>query len=225
MEHVVACAVASSVAEIATLPICTLKTNLQNKSQRDIPYILNSIYTKHGIRGFYNASLWAVSSQVFSTTSKYYLYRRLQEDVPNRFLAGGLSGLLASLLTHPLDVIKVHSQMHKSFCKQLYQAGPGIFYRGYSKTLSKSTLGSILYLPLFDSFEERLRNPLLSSLCSAVISCTLLQPIDYMKTRQVFGKDLPSSPLMYFRGLSLNLLRVVPHFCITMSLVTFVERN
>ncbi|SPN79685.1 Mitochondrial carrier-like protein [Brazilian cedratvirus IHUMI] len=222
MEHIVACIIASSVAEITTLPICTLKTNLQNKSQRSIPHIIKSIYRKHGIRGFYNSSLWAVSSQVFSTTSKYYLYRRLQENVPNRFLAGGLSGLLASLLTHPLDVIKVHAQMHKSFCKQLYEVGPKIFYRGYSKTLSKSTLGSVLYLPLFDLFDQRLQNPALSSVCSAIISCTLLQPLDYMKTRQVFGKDVPP---LYFRGLSLNLLRVVPHFCITMSLIKLIEGN
>jgi hypothetical protein len=232
MEHVIASVVASSVAEIATLPICTIKTNLQNKSQRSIPYIVKSIYDKHGIKGFYNSSLWAVSSQIFSTTTKYVFYRYLQEDVPNRFLAGGISGFLSSLLTHPLDVIKVHGQMHKSFCLQLYEVGPKIFYRGYSKTLIKSTLGSVFYLPLFDLFEERLHNPGISSVCSAIISCTLLQPIDYMKTRQIFGKHLPKmfsftgfSPLPYFRGLSLNLLRVVPHFYITMSLIKFIENR
>nr|WIL03799.1 mitochondrial carrier-like protein [Cedratvirus plubellavi] len=227
MEHVIASVVASSVAEIATLPICTIKTNLQNKSQRSIPQVVKHIYDKHGIKGFYNSSLWAVSSQIFSTTTKYVFYRRLQEDVSNRFLAGGISGFLSSLLTHPLDVIKVHNQMHKSFSAQLYDLGPRIFYRGYSKTLIKSTLGSVFYLPLFDLFEERLHNPGLSSICSAVISCTLLQPIDYMKTRQIFGKEFFTgfSPLPYFRGLSLNLLRVVPHFYITMSLIKFIENR
>ncbi|QIN54451.1 mitochondrial carrier-like protein [Cedratvirus kamchatka] len=227
MDNVISSVIASSVAEITTLPICTIKTNLQNQSQSTIPSVIKDIYYRHKIRGFYNSSPWAISSQIFSTMTKYVFYRRLQEDVSNRFLAGGISGFLSSLLTHPLDVIKVHKQMHKSFYDQLYILGPKIFYRGYSKTLIKSTLGSVFYLPLFDLFDERLHSPGLSAVCSSVISCTLMQPIDYMKTRQIYGKAFFSgfSPLPYFRGLSLNLLRVVPHFYITMSLIKFIENS
>lgn len=76
--------------------------------------------------------------QVFSTSSKYFLYRYFEDQnwkYSNKVIyaiAGG--GVITSLISHPVDAIKIHLQMNTSFWLQFKQLGPKIFYRGYNKT-------------------------------------------------------------------------------------------
>lgn len=241
-KHIIVSAMSSCIAEISTLPLCTLKTNYQNTENISITQTFRSIWNKYGIRGFYNASGWAISSQMLSTTTKYTWYQTLKDTIPNKFIAGGISGILASLMTHPFDVIKIHYQMHTPFTPELRKYGLKLFYRGYSKTLIKSSLGSVCFFPLYDMFNSYTNNSFIASILSATVSTTIMQPIDYMKTRQIYGNFIffKQSPLttlsnlfqhksqhthtysLYhhinpcFKGLTLNLSRVVPHFVITM---------
>ena len=107
---------ATILAEIATLPICTTKINFQNGTHINIRSTILSIYNTRGIKGFYKASLPSVSGQVLSIVSKYTLYRKLNEINNShwsmKYLNGILCGLAVSLITHPLDVIKVNMQMN-----------------------------------------------------------------------------------------------------------------
>lgn len=213
-KNIYASAIATGIAEIATLPICTVKTNYQTQSN-SITGVVSNIYSTRGIKGFYNSSLWAVSSQIVSTTTKYTFYRKLETHVPNKFLAGTLSGAMSSLLTHPLDVLKMHYQTNTPFTPKF-----SIFYRGYTKTLSKAAIGSTFFYPIYDTF-NKYTSPMIASMLSAIISTTLLHPIDYMKTRRVLDKKIDFKSL--YKGLSLNLFRVVPHFTITMTLISYIE--
>ena len=154
-KNIITSVPATCIAEFATLPICTLKTTYQNNDNATIRGSFRSIYNNYGIKGFYNASVWAISSQVISTATKYTLYRKLEHSVPNKFIAGGIAGLIGSMMTHPFDVLKIHFQMHSSFISALKQEGPKLFYRGYSKSLTKAVVGSMLFLPLFDILNMR----------------------------------------------------------------------
>lgn len=216
-HHIVSAAIATAVAEVTTIPLYTLKTNFQNTTADNIRQAFQSIWKSHGIKGFYNASGWAIGSQVLSTSSKYTLYRYLQPYTPNNFVAGCLGGILTSLMTHPIDVVKIHSQMHTPFLPELNKVGPSIFYRGYSKSFSKSAVGSLFYYPLYDLFNTQLHNPTQAAILSAISSTIILQPFDYLKTRHVYNQQFHYTQL--FRGLILNLFRVVPHFTITMVLI------
>ena len=224
LKNLFASSSGAMVAEICTLPICTLKTNFQNSQtpHYSISQTCRSIYDQHGWRGFFNASRWAVSSQMLSTCSKYVLYESMKNSM-NPFLAGAVSGALASLASHPFDVFKVHKQMHS--VKQIHW---DMWYRGYSKTLSKSICGSILFFPLFDTFQNHLpaQNVIFAALASAVCSTVLIHPLDLMKTRQIYAQSIRFEEWrMYFKGLSLNLLRVVPHFVITMAVIEKIKKN
>lgn len=221
--------IAATCAELITLPICALKTNYQNTASNSIISTFIKIKQTSGIKGFYNASLPAISSQAFSTSIKYCIYKRLIKEfsdespgLDKRFLCGTTSGLISTIFTHPIDVIKIHMQMRKSFITELKKEGLFLFGRGYSKTLSKILIASTLYLPLMDYFTERTGNIYSGAILSSIISTTCVHPLDYLKTRHVYNLPLYTglNPMIYYKGLSLNLLRIVPHFTIMMAIIS-----
>lgn len=237
-KHIISSALATFVAEMITFPICTLKTNYQNMANVSIREVYNDIWSRYGLRGFYNASGWAIGSQILSTSSKYTFYQCFKNIIPkeievfghvfgNTFVSGISSGITSSIMTHPVDVVKIHSQMHTPFFPELRKHGPFIFYRGYSKSLVKSSVGSSCFFPLYDMFKNHVSNPALAALLSSTVSTTILQPVDYMKTRQIYGQPFFSGwhPTPYFKGLSLNLARVIPHFTIVMTLIEMFKRH
>ena len=205
------------------------------------------ILSRQGIRGFYNASVPAVVAQVFSTSSKFALYQALQPTyAKSRFremtwtvfftkvATGCFSGILASICTHPCDTARAILQNQQSIVQHWRDTPlrPRIlrFYRGYSTTLGKVLLASSLYFPIYDTTQELLaaksKHQTLcnaaSAAISATISGTIIQPVEYLKTRLISGVPLLDSekpfPGQLFRGLSLNLGRVIPHFVLTMTL-------
>jgi hypothetical protein len=228
-RNIVYSSLATSIAELATLPICTIKTNYQNTHSNSIINTAKSIYSRGGIKPFYAASVPAIFGQVFSTTSKYTIYRYLDSNpnypIKNKFMNGMTAGLISSLFTHPLDVTKVHLQMCEPLIKQVRQSGPMIFYRGYSKTFAKIAISSSLFFPLYDYFQQKIESPILSSGVSAIVATVCMQPVDYLKTRHIAGLPLYNGWHLttYYKGISLNLMRIVPHFMITMSLIEWMK--
>ena len=231
--NLIAPIIATTIAELATLPICTLKTNYQNSGSKSIISTLKSVYASGGISAFYRASAPAITAQIFTTTSKYYLYNKLNElnEIhsygSNRVIHGILAGILTSLITHPIDMFKIHSQMNLSMLSEVKTHGLKTFYRGYSKTFSKTILSGSMFFPLYDYSKAYLNNPLLASAFSGFVSATLMHPIDYLKTRHIAGLKLYDglNPRTYYKGYSINLLRIVPHFVITMGVIEWVKEK
>jgi hypothetical protein len=220
MDNVVNSALATALAEVITLPICNIKTNYQN-SDLGLRDVVQKIYANGGVASFYRASLPALCAQVFSTSAKYALYRAI--DIDNKVAKGVVSGVLVSLVTHPIDVVKIHWQMRTSVLGQ----GAGIMYRGYSKTLGKVTVGSALFFPMYDVIRESItKNPVVASLLTATISTLIIHPIDYLRTRHVYGNTLwqGTDVRVYYRGLLVNMARIIPHFTITMTCIYYLEK-
>ncbi|BCS82713.1 mitochondrial carrier-like protein [Cotonvirus japonicus] len=229
-SNIINSAIATGIAEIATLPICTIKTNYQNTNSISIYQTIKSLYINGGIKSFYRASPAAISSQIFSTSSKYFLYKYFESKNfkhSNKVLNGIMAGILTSLITHPIDTIKIHLQMNSSFKHQFKIDGLKLFYKGYSKTFGKTFISSCLFLPVYDKLNENLKNSFTASMLSAIISTTTMQPLDYLKTRHIYGLPLYQgfNPKIYYKGLSLNLMRVVPHFVIVMTTIDALNKN
>ena len=221
-------ALATAFAEVVTLPICTIKTQYQNTSSNSIYATALQIYKKEGLPGFYKASVPAILSQTFSTSSKYVLYRYLEEkQYAGKMINGMVSGLISSLFTHPIDSVKIHWQMRTPFLPEYYKHGPGLLYRGYTKTVGKMLVSSSLFFPMYDYFYEKSnKNAALAAFGSAMTSTTIMQPLDYLKTRHIYGLQLYQGlhPSIYYKGLSLNLFRVVPHFMIVMTSIEYLNK-
>ena len=199
---------------------------------------------------------------MFSTSAKYTSYSYLNNTKiisHNKIINGVISGVASTLITHPIDVIKIHMQMSKPFLPELKLYGLPIFYRGYSKSFSKICISSALFFPLYDYINNILmvkigtNNPsidsfgknfcyeetkihqqynsinksLIASFFSATISTIIMHPIDFLKVRHVYNQPLyiGYNLILYYKGLSLNLTRIVPHFMIVMTMIDFFNKN
>lgn len=231
---------ATGIAEFATLPICTVKTNFQNikdmKARPSILQVAKTIYTHRGISGFYAASYPAITGQMFSTASKYTMYRYFDTNpaypIKNKFVNGFTAGVISSIFTHPMDVIKVHKQMTQ-WSQFLEDFRVNLLYRGYSKTFAKIAVSSTIFFPLYDTVKMKMikmegnaaASTITASAISGSIACVIMHPIDYLKTRHMAGLQLYSgmNPRTYYRGLMLNMMRIIPHFVITMQCIEFMK--
>jgi hypothetical protein len=231
---------ATSIAEIVTLPICTIKTNYQtNLNYKSGREVVKNIWHEYGLKGFYNASFVAILSQTISTSTKFTFYKYFGSlrqtklnDIPNNILNGIASGSLSSIFVHPIDVWKIHWQTNDKLLPQLKNDGLRILYRGYSKSLTKNIILTSIIFPTYDFYFYYIQNVLWSSFLSSITATCILQPIDYLKIRHITGKSLylENAGLLdnmkyYYRGFHLNLTRVVPHFVMTMVLIEWFKNN
>lgn len=223
-------AIAVGISEFVTLPISTIKTIYQNTSDKTIIDVIKKIYKEGGIRSFFRSTSASVFSQVFSTSTKYSLYKYLEDKVKfkysSKFFNGLASGIFISVFTHPIDFVRIHHQMNGPILPIIKSEGYRVLFRGYNKTLLKSSFGTALYYPLYDYAFGYFNNIIYASIISAIISATLLQPIDYYRTRHIYSSIwyLGLRPKNLFKGLSLNLARVVPHFVIMMVLLDYFNK-
>ncbi len=219
--------ISTLIAEICTLPICTIKTVYQNNNLTTLETIKN-INKQNGFKGFFSASTPAIISQIFSTTSKFTIYEYIKnkrntskDDIINNSLNGGISGLLGSLLTHPIDVWKNFSQRNESYKNFLLNKDKSLIkkiYQGYSGSISKNiVLYSCLY-PINDYYNSHFKSTIISAPLTTITVSFIIQPFDYYKTIKIAkGTQIKVSlKNNYFRGFHLMLLRSMPHFMLTM---------
>ncbi|AYV75557.1 MAG: mitochondrial carrier protein-like protein [Terrestrivirus sp.] len=218
--------IGAGVAEIVTLPLCTIKTNFQVSNTPSLRNEVMSIYTKNGIKGFYGASVPAITGQIISTSSKFTFYQIIKHerktcdgDLFNNSLNGMIGGIFGSLLSHPIDVVKNSYQRDKQIFNEIKKTGYKTFYRGYTQTIAKNMMLYGTLFPLYDKYKTLLNgNVIQSTVLTTITTCTLLQPIDYIRTRYMAGNfnSIGWNPRNYYRGFSINLSRSMIHFSLTM---------
>lgn len=230
---------ATSIAELLTIPICTIKTNYQtNLNYKSFIHVTKDIYKSRGIYGFYSASLSAMMAQIVSTSTKYTSYSYIKNirntekhDLKNNILNGALGGSIASIFSHPFDVVKIHQQSNIKFIPELRSVGPMILYRGYSKTFTKNILLTSLIFPFYDFYHSKTDNIVIASVLSSLTVTLIIQPVDYLKVRHISNQQLYinfdslyTNLKYYYRGVHINLLRVIPHFIVTMFVTDRIKK-
>jgi len=239
-KDLTASAIGTSIAEFITLPICTIKTNYQTNLQyKSIVDVAKEIYSMRGLYGFYSASFAAVGLQIISTSTKYSFYNYFRDyrvtaknDMKNNIINGVLGGIVSSVAVHWVDVIKIHKQNGLKFLDELKSTGPKIFYRGYSKSLSKSVVLTASLFPLNDYYKSKTNNTLLAAGLSSFTVTSIVHPFDYLKVRHISDQTLypkfsniPDFFKYYYRGVHVNLMRVMPHFMITMLITEKIKKQ
>jgi hypothetical protein len=233
-KDLIASAIGSAIGEFITLPISTMKTNYQtNLDYKNAKHVFKDIARTRGVYGFYSASLSSIAMQIVSISTKFTFYSHIKHlrntkegDLKNNMLNGMGAGIMSSMFSHPVDVIKVCQQnglSMRDIGKEFKNEGAGLLYRGFSKTLTKSIFFTSTLFPLKDFFQSKVNNSLLSSAMASFCVTGFLHPIDYLKIRQIANQELYPKVnnvseffRYYYRGFGLNLSRVVPHFMITM---------
>ncbi len=118
-----------------------------------------------------------------------------------RFIFGGISGIVATTVTHPIDVVKHRLMCYKginSFKEarlDIYKENGGSFknyFKGYGSTISSLTPFIALNFATFDFLKDNLpeainsKNPLTSlslGATSSLISQTICYPLDTIRRR------------------------------------------
>lgn len=223
MDKFINSAISTSIAEIVTQPICLIRTRIINGNDKFLIEIIKNLYKDQGILGFFKASPPAVATQTISTALKYSIYNKFQRDkIYEKMFVGSCGGMFAATITNPLEVIKINIQMG---IISILNKPLNFFYQGYKKSLFKSCIGGALFFPLNDLFKDQFKNQIISSGLSAFVAVTILQPIDYLKTREMFGKSFDYKDLkIMYTGYGLNLMRVIPHFIIVMTMADYLQK-
>lgn len=231
MDHnkIISISSATFIAEIITLPICTIKTIYQNNNHLNTIQTIQKIYSENRLKGFFNASKPAIISQIISTTSKYIFYIKIKDirntkndDLMNNSFNGALGGILGSLITHPFDVWKNYNQRNLNYwiyLKNNSNVDVKTFitkklYPGYLANISKNILLYSILFPLNDFYKNKFNSIYISAPLTTLSVCLIIQPIDYYKTVKMAHNNTSN----FFRGLHLMIARSIPHFLITMVL-------
>ena len=127
------------------------------------------IYAKSGLKGFYKGLFVAlilvinptINITIFNALQK--MSKRMQISVLNNFVSGGISKLIATLLTFPLNTIKVNQQGKNSkkgvlimILTILMRNGPGGFYKGLSTKIIQSVLHNGIMLHIRENLAKKL---------------------------------------------------------------------
>lgn len=132
-------AIAGAVSRTATAPIDRLRTLMQvSRTTLTMGGALASMLAGEGVRGFYKGNGTSVLKIMPETATKMYSYEVVKPLVSaepgfptalERFLAGGVAGMVSQTLIYPLDLAKV----------QLMVSAPGEF-RGLGDCLTRAYL-------------------------------------------------------------------------------------
>ena len=221
--------IGASIAEIITLPLCTIKTNHQVENNKYLRDTIQKIYKKYKFFGFYQASIPAIVSQVVSTATKFSFYKYLSQirntdksDILQNSINGVVGGLLGSFICHPIDVYKNYKQRGANYFEELKIKKHKILYQGYSQTILKNVvLYSILY-PTYDYYYYKTNSSVFSAIGTTITVGIITQPIDYLKTRYIAGQyDFKVKDL--YKGFSIMLMRNIPNFLITMGIINYLN--
>ena len=119
---------ASSTAEIVTIPIDTVKVRLQlqgqgtNIARLGLLPTIKSIYTNEGVSGFYKGLTPALLRQMSYSSIRVYIYSPIRNFYsPNgnptylqKVLAGGTSGAIGIAIANPTELVKIRMQADKT---------------------------------------------------------------------------------------------------------------
>lgn len=202
MEYFYSSAIATLFAEILTLPLAIMRTT-KHIGENDV--------MKH-VGKTLKCSPYAVVTQIVSTSSKYTTYRMLGEKGNNRLMNATIAGVVAGVMIQPFEVINLHKQTGRDNY---------VLWRGMSKTMLRNVMSAHLFVPTYDYFHKKTENSLKSGVISGLICSAVISPVDYLKTRHIYGMKYGN----VFTGCGFNCLRVTTHFTITMVIIDLMMKR
>ena len=165
----------------------------------------------------------ALQFAIFENTKDFFVLRRQEKhmtadlSVPERLLAGGLAGVVATAICAPLDTVRTQMSVPGSGLKP----GAGVvdafkyvnktfgwrgFYKGLGPTLGSDLVGNAIGFFLYDTFSDMFRNAtgrkpspsekgLLGGM-SACVCMTLTMPLEICMTRMRI-QGCGDNPILY----------------------------
>lgn len=142
-------------------PLETLRTNVCISSNKPLKSIILNLYNSNGIKQFYSGYFFSISNNLPYMSINMGIYRKLEKDYSHKYnknYFGFISGIISSIITMPLDTIRINSHILKTnhtknltildIVKNIYKSdGIQGFYRaGILNTLRTSISTGCLFM-------------------------------------------------------------------------------
>lgn len=162
----IAGAVSGLISRCITAPLDVIRINVQISGAEPIKTVFSDILLRDGIKGLYAGNLTNCLKVIpFNgcVTWSYAIYLKLfgvkdgQSNLPVRLLCGGLSGLTATLVTYPMDLIRSRLALqgrNRMYYDGMINAIKTIKMEEGFKGLYKGLLPSLLSVGMFVSIQQ-----------------------------------------------------------------------
>lgn len=224
---------ASSVGLTASYPVDTIKVYLQNQKERITSKdAIKEIYQKGGIKGFYRGLYSQLLFTMPFKSIRLIIYSIIKknlskESIKTEFIAGSTAGVIQSIFTNPIEVVKTRYQMNKQPILQW-----NLFYHGFPATLMRDSMMTGIYFPVYAILKKRNEKKILiNSVLATIPGCLLSVPFDVIKTRQqtdnqprlVYNMLKNEGISSFFKGTNQRLLKAIPQLAITMTIFNYLN--
>lgn len=183
---------AGLVATFAKQPIQRVKWIKQTSdATRSYGSIARDTLRSHGWRGFFSGSLAAVCRNVPHSVLVYSIYPHCvmqPETFWTRFVAGYCTMIASTIVTHPLDTLRVRLSVAQSPTNmwgagvELYKTGG--FYSGFGATLLGAGPRGAIGFAIFETAKTKTKNKFLCGYVAGLVAESVVYPLDTVRRRQ-----------------------------------------
>eukprot|EP00747_Dinoflagellata_sp_TGD_P171001 gnl/TRDRNA2_/TRDRNA2_203954_c0_seq1.p1 gnl/TRDRNA2_/TRDRNA2_203954_c0~~gnl/TRDRNA2_/TRDRNA2_203954_c0_seq1.p1 ORF type:complete len:298 (-),score=34.44 gnl/TRDRNA2_/TRDRNA2_203954_c0_seq1:50-943(-) len=181
-------------------PFDTVKTRLQLKIHPSVRSCLQAVVSsRDGLLSLYRGSTMPLCALTVKRPFEFLVFEAFNARFKGHrfatFGGGCLAGICAGVLGCPFNVVKVqmqsssrevHANTWRAIAAVWSHAGPIGFFKGLQASVFMQVPFATLYLGTYGMLRERLPKTSLSTACaggaSSIITWTLLQPLDTMRT-------------------------------------------
>jgi solute carrier family 25 aspartate/glutamate transporter 12/13 len=247
MNNLISGSIAGGIGAFCVLPIDITKTRVQSSiSKQKSSEIIKQIYKSNGLRGFYAGGISQILLVSPEKAIKFTTNDFILQMTENKIIAGMCAGFSQVIVTNPMEILKIQSQMHiknnlnqpKFSIIDAYKQIGGFFglYRGVGLCALRDIPFSGIYFPLYHILSTGITNTYISSLVSGSIAAFACTPMDIIKTRvqyklnvsyQEIIKELIKNEglLGFFKGGIWRALKSGPQFMITQTVYNFFNKT
>ncbi len=241
--------IAGGIGAFGVLPIDITKTRVQSSTlvKPNPIEIIKQIYKANGFRGFYAGGTSQVLFVAPEKAIKFTTNDLVLAKTDNKILAGMCAGLSQVIVTNPMEILKIQSQMNlyngsnsnptqKFTIIHAYKQIGGYkgLYKGVGLCASRDIPFSGIYFPLYDLLSKNYTNSYISSLIAGSVSAFVCTPMDIIKTRVQYKLNISLNQIIkelvkkegfggFFKGGLWRALKSGPQFMITQTVYNFLN--
>ena len=202
------------IKTIISYPFETIKSNKQISKQPT--YLLKDLYKGISL---------PLATNMFKRSIQLYTYEKYQNN--NTYVAGAYGGILSSILTNPINILKTNLQT-KKYSDIRSQLTKKILTKGNTINIVRDSVFSTYYLGTYGYLKKKFPNSPIYYSLSGIISGSSLwiifSPIDCIRTMLYSNYTIESivqvvkqNPHYLWKGCSIMILKSIPVNMVNMT--------
>ena len=153
LDNFVYGSIAGGIGAFGVLPIDITKTRVQSSTIKENPFnIIRQIYINNGIKGFYAGGISHVLFVAPEKAIKFTTNNYVLTLTDNKIIAGMCAGLSQVIITNPMEILKIQSQMNISTGKNSNTKNPNIKNSNIKNSNIKNS--NIKKFTIFDAYKQ-----------------------------------------------------------------------